>query len=73
MTIYASALARPCASSWVTPSMTIEPATSLVQQRVTGATLSGSEPVLLLGGLVTPLSSVREVREVATPSGGVAP
>ena len=39
------------------------PATSLFETRVTGASVSGDSPVLLLGEAVVPLSGIREVRE----------
>jgi flagellar basal-body rod modification protein FlgD len=38
-------------------------ATALFEGRVTGASVSGTVPVLLLGEAVVPLSGVREVRE----------
>ena len=38
-------------------------ATALVEARVTGASVSGSAPVLLLGEAIVPLSAVWEVRE----------
>jgi flagellar basal-body rod modification protein FlgD len=38
-------------------------ATPLVEARVTGASVSGATPVLLLGEAIVPLSGVREVRE----------
>jgi flagellar basal-body rod modification protein FlgD len=38
-------------------------ATALLQARVTGVSVSGDTPVLLLGEAIVPLSGVREVRE----------
>jgi flagellar basal-body rod modification protein FlgD len=38
-------------------------ATPLVQARVTGASVSGATPVLMLGEAIVPLAGIREVRE----------
>lgn len=45
------------------------PSTSLMSGRITGANVSGGSPVLRIGEVVIPLSSIREVGDAATEDG----